>query len=258
MAMPNQTAETVADCMVDSVICRHGVPEHIISDRGVQFLSLLFKRLNKRLGVKTLKTSSFHPQSNSPAEKLNRFIANSLSILCDKNQLDWDKYLGFISLAYRVSVVEGVKNSPFSLVYGRECTLPTDILYGDKNKISIDQNQYKTQLTHRLRESFDVARKTQSIFNSRKKEYYDRSHSDIKFKIGSFIILRTPTAKVGLSKKLIPQFNGPYEVLQKCSDLNYKVKCLKNNKIQRVHVQRMIKYSPLSTYENKVTKSDDF
>ncbi len=245
VAMPDQTAITVADSMLESIICRHGVPETILSDRGTQFLSQLFRRLNKRLGLKTLTTSSHHPQTNSVAEKLNRFIANSLSILTSDDQRDWDNFLGCISLAYRVSVVEGVKHTPFSLVYGRTCTLPTDILYGNKQSISVDQDQYKLELTNRLRKSFEIARQTQQKFDLRKKEYYDSKHFDPPFEIGDQVLLRTPTAKIGLSKKLIPQYTGPHKILEKLSPVNYRIKYVKTGRIQKVHVQRILKYTPL-------------
>ena len=40
-AMPDQQAETIARLFVDNVVCRHGVPAELLSDRGSNFLSNL-------------------------------------------------------------------------------------------------------------------------------------------------------------------------------------------------------------------------
>ena len=43
----NQTGETIVKLLVDHVICRHAVPEALISDRGANLLSTLMPRLVK-------------------------------------------------------------------------------------------------------------------------------------------------------------------------------------------------------------------
>ena len=32
-AVPNQTAETVAKILIEEIFCRHGAPEHLLSDQ---------------------------------------------------------------------------------------------------------------------------------------------------------------------------------------------------------------------------------
>ena len=43
-------------------ICRHGVPEQLLSDRGTSFLSDLIQGVCDELGVKKMNTSGYHPQ----------------------------------------------------------------------------------------------------------------------------------------------------------------------------------------------------
>jgi hypothetical protein len=50
--MPDMTAKTVADLFFDEAICKHVCPVQLVSDRGTQVTSILFRRLNKRLEVK--------------------------------------------------------------------------------------------------------------------------------------------------------------------------------------------------------------
>ena len=51
-ATPDQHAETIAKLFVENIICRHGVPEQLLSDRGTNFLSDLIQGVCDELGVK--------------------------------------------------------------------------------------------------------------------------------------------------------------------------------------------------------------
>ena len=58
--MPNQTAET----MVEGMICRHGAPAELLSDRGANFMSELVAEVCALFAVKKVNTSGYHPQTN--------------------------------------------------------------------------------------------------------------------------------------------------------------------------------------------------
>ncbi len=38
-AIPDQTTETIARLLIDGVVCRHGVPQELLSDHGANLLS---------------------------------------------------------------------------------------------------------------------------------------------------------------------------------------------------------------------------
>ncbi len=50
-AVPDQTSLTIAQLLVDHVICRHGVPAELLSDRGGCFLSDLMQELTGLMGI---------------------------------------------------------------------------------------------------------------------------------------------------------------------------------------------------------------
>ena len=45
---------------------------------------------------------------------------------------------------------------------------------------------------------------------------------------------------IGKTHKLLPRFDGPYQIINKLDNVTYRVK--RDNKIQVAHVQRLIKY----------------
>ena len=59
-AVPDQKAETIARLFVEGVVCRHGAPEELLSDRGTNFLSNLVLQVCKLFDVKKLCLCLMH------------------------------------------------------------------------------------------------------------------------------------------------------------------------------------------------------
>ena len=49
--IPDATAKTIARVFFEQIICRHGCPKRLLSDRGSQFLSNLIKEVCRMLSV---------------------------------------------------------------------------------------------------------------------------------------------------------------------------------------------------------------
>ena len=62
------SAEGLAVLFRDYVWKLHGLPESIISNRGVQFVAGLMRELNGMLGIKTKLSTAFHPQTDGQTE----------------------------------------------------------------------------------------------------------------------------------------------------------------------------------------------
>ena len=99
--VPNHTALTVADKLVNELISRFGVPLEIHTDQGREFESILFSRLCEVLEVKKTRTTPYHPQSDGLVERFNRTLLQMLSIYVNKYNSDWDEQLPFVLMAYR-------------------------------------------------------------------------------------------------------------------------------------------------------------
>lgn len=90
----NIDAATVANEFLKNIICRHGVPKHLHSDRGTQYLSNIVNEVCRLLDVKKTQTTSFHPQCNGQSERMISVILNSLYV--DDKHDDWDKDILFV------------------------------------------------------------------------------------------------------------------------------------------------------------------
>ena len=115
-------ARTVASCFYkEIIICNHGCPKFLLSDRGTNFLSKLMIEVCRIMGTNKLNTSAYHPQCNAVQERFNSVILDTISHYVNKFHTDWDKFIPSIQFAYRSSPADNsVGFSPFYLLYGRE------------------------------------------------------------------------------------------------------------------------------------------
>ena len=108
-----------------SLICRYGVPHHIVTDNGVQFQAETAELL-QRYGIEHHKSSPYQPQANGAVEAANKNVKRILSKMV-KTYKDWYEHLPFSLWGYRTTTRTATRQTPFSLVYGSEVILPIEI-----------------------------------------------------------------------------------------------------------------------------------
>ena len=74
----NCTSEDLAIIFIMHVFSKHGVPEHVTSDRGSEFVSRFFHSLGKALDMKLHFTSSYHLEGDGQTERTNQTLEQYL------------------------------------------------------------------------------------------------------------------------------------------------------------------------------------
>ncbi len=118
--LADQTSETIARVLVDQILCRHGVPRELLSDRGANFLSEVIRDVCKMAGMKKVNTTAYHPQTDGLVENFNKTLRSMLAKHSRSFGDQWDIHLQQLLLAYRTKSHESTGESPFFLVYGRD------------------------------------------------------------------------------------------------------------------------------------------
>jgi hypothetical protein len=54
----------LAEIYISWIVCLHGVPKKIVSDRGSQFTSKFWKKLHESMDNKLNFSSAYHPQTD--------------------------------------------------------------------------------------------------------------------------------------------------------------------------------------------------
>src|SRR6202000_3127472 len=109
----------IAEFIHKDIICRHGVPLEMTSDRGTEFVNQLIQELTRVYKINHIKTTAYHPQGNGQTERMNKTLKTTLAKVLEEYQ-HWDHYLPSVVYAMNTLKSESTQFSPFELVYGRK------------------------------------------------------------------------------------------------------------------------------------------
>jgi hypothetical protein len=127
-----------------SIVCRFGVPSHIITDNGTQFTSRIFQEYCEGIGTQLCFASVAHPRSNGQVERANAEILRGLKTrtydCLKKNGTNWVSELPSMLWGNRTTPSRATGETPFFLVYGAEACLPPEIIMGSPRVQSIDES----------------------------------------------------------------------------------------------------------------------
>ena len=251
-AVPDQSAPTTADKLVMEMFCRFGAPGELHSDQGRNFEAEVFAEVCRRLGVRKTRTTPLHPQSDGLVERFNRTLAVQLAILTDRRQQDWDRHLPLVLWAYRTAVQESTKCTPAALMFGRELRTPIDLVFGAPPEPEIGGKpgmDYYRQLRERLREVHEMARRAMGAAGVKQKRAYDTRCCGQEFQAGDQVWVFCPDRKKGISPKLSSQWVGPCGVLERLSDVVYRVQIVGRRRSVALHRDRLAPYRPQAQAE---------
>ena len=81
---------------VSQIVCLHGVPVSIISDRGATINSIFWQELHKALGTRLNFSIVFHPQTDGQSERTIQSLEDMLRMCVMDFGGQWDLHLPLI------------------------------------------------------------------------------------------------------------------------------------------------------------------
>ncbi len=130
VALRNISAKSVAEALF-SMISRVGIPKEILTDQGTAFMSRTIRELYELLGIKSICTSVYHPQTDGLVERFNRTLKTMIQKFVHEDAKNWDKWLEPLLFAVREVPQASTGFSPFELLYGRQPRGVLDVPEGD-------------------------------------------------------------------------------------------------------------------------------
>jgi hypothetical protein len=106
------------------IVYLHGVPKKIVSDRGIQFISMFWERLHETTDTHLNFSSDYHPQTDGQTERVNQILEDMLRACDLQYGISWDKSLSYAKFSNNNSYQESLKMAPFEMLYGHRCQAP--------------------------------------------------------------------------------------------------------------------------------------
>ena len=243
-AVPDLTAITAAQFLFDEVICRFGMPNSVVSDHGKNFESILFAQLCKLCQIKTSKSTFYHPEGNGLVERMIKSIKQILTMYVDSKHSNWDIHLQSAVSAYNTAIQNSIGCSPYEVLFGRCPSVLADVILS--RPVEIDEKPLAQYLVDVKRNLAGTQKSVQAKLHAaqlRQKEYYDRfARSSLSFKPGDLVCVVNERSIIGQSKSFKDRLLGPFRVLNHFNDVNYTIVCLRSNKTQTIHYNRLRRY----------------
>ncbi|KAL0148420.1 hypothetical protein M9458_056230 [Cirrhinus mrigala] len=181
------TAMNTAQLLFSQIFRHFGIPEDIVSDRGTQFTSRVWREFFRLLGVSISLSSGYHPETNGQTERKIQEICRYLRSYCHNHQESWNQYLPWAEYAQNSLRQETTGLTPFQCVLGYQPPLfPWN-----------DEPSSVPAVDYWFRES------------ERPGELVWLSTRDIN--------LRLPC------RKLSPKFIGPFPIIRRLNDVTYEL-----------------------------------
>ncbi len=238
-ALPDQTAQTVADVLMTQYISLFGTPCQLHSDQGRNFESELFQELCRLLGVEKIRTTPYRPQSDGMVERFNRTVQQMLKAYVNEDRDNWDDHLPYIMMAYRATIHESTGCSPNLMMFGRELHLPIDVMMGPPPQNSGPPEcpvEYVEWVRRTLETAHAWAYKHLKVSASRQKRYYDLRAKPTRYSPGQFVWRWYPPAA---KKKLGKGWTGPYKIMKCPTDFHCVIRRYPDSVDIRVHVDQL-------------------
>jgi hypothetical protein len=81
----------LVELYMSRIVCLHGVPKKIVSDRDSQFTSKFWEKLHESMGTKLNFSSAYHPQIDGQIKRTNQILEDMLRTCALKYGKTWDK-----------------------------------------------------------------------------------------------------------------------------------------------------------------------
>ena len=235
----------------DHVWKLYRLPESVISDRGVQFVVGMMKKLNNLLGIQTKLLMAYHPQMDGQTERMNQELEQYLRIFINHRQEQWPDWLGTAEFAYNNKVHTATKTSPFKINYGQDPRMEFEGRRKGKYKAVGKFIEKMKKIQEKAKAALGKAQEEMKKFvNRRRKEKEE-------YRIGDLVLLSTKDLKWQMkgkrSEKLTKRFMGPYKVKRIVSSNAIELELPKSIKIHPVvNVSRVRLYKSQVEGQKKI------
>lgn len=228
----NFNAEDLADLFISEITYAYGTPKEVISDRGPEFASQLWKVICEKLNIRRKLSTAYHPETDGQTERVNQTLEAYLRIYVNYHQDDWADLLPLAEFCYNSRVHSTTGFTPFEGLYGYNPEVGTTHI----TELSQIRSSLSTvDMRKRIEQHMDDAIEASRV-------QFDRKRRDLpNWKKGDSVMLSTRNLKVlRPTKKLGDLYIGPFVIQEKVSSHAFQLQLPASMRIHDVfHVSQL-------------------
>jgi len=165
------TVEGAARLFLYQVWKLHGLPKHIVLDRGPQFVACFTQELYRLLGIKLASFTAWHPQTDRQTERVNQELDQYLWLFVNERQDNWYNLLPMVEFQHNNYVHFATQQPPFLLDTGR---VPRMGFEPQQNHSDLEM---VNKFTERMRAAIDEAKSAICKAQDDMKRYYNQQRT---------------------------------------------------------------------------------
>ena len=212
-------APGLAEVILDVVVWHHGLPDSIVSDRGLLFTSKFWSSLCYFLGIKRRLSTAFHPQTDGQTKWQNSKMEAYLQAFINFEQNDWARLLPMAKFAYNNAKNASTGHTPFELNCGYHPRMSYEEEVDPRSK-----SKSADELSAELRELMIVCRENLHHAQELQKQAYDNGIKPRSYAPNDKVWLNSKYIKTKQNQKLEAKFFGPFQALHLIRKQAYKLK----------------------------------
>nr|GEX17748.1 reverse transcriptase domain-containing protein [Tanacetum cinerariifolium]GEY01188.1 reverse transcriptase domain-containing protein [Tanacetum cinerariifolium] len=123
------SVETLTRLYLKEIVCRHGVPVSIISDRDSHFTQ-------EAVRMNFVMSTAYHPQMDGQNKRTIQTLEDMLHACVIDFGSSWDRHFPLVEFSYNNSYHTSIKDEPYKALYERKCKSPGVVCFGKPEKLS--------------------------------------------------------------------------------------------------------------------------
>lgn len=220
--MAEITTDAVAQTLLWCLIRHHGYPSAIVSDRGPQFTSQVWKRICELLQIVRRLSTAHHPETDGATERANQEVEHYLRAFTTYFQDNWDQLLPIAMLALNNRTATSTGLSPFFAAHGYHVdTISITEPLRESSESPIARGEAFVARLHEANEwaqaSIGWAQEQQEYYANKGRQPADQ------FKAGDKVWLKLKNIKTDRPSRKLDWLNAKYEVIEPIGTHSYRL-----------------------------------
>ena len=157
----------------------------------------------------------------------NQILLQGIRTILDRAKGAWVDELYHVLWAYRTTQRVPTGETPFALAFGTEAVIPIELKLPSARIVGFNEQLNPQDLRANLdllEEKREAARIRMATYQRKVARYYNSRVKSKAFRVGDLVLRRAAVSRPQSQGKLVPNWEGPYEVVEVIRPGTYRLK----------------------------------